>query len=581
MSARRGIDLVVAVLVTAAVLYAVTDDPVLDRVLYLGVLDVAAAVAWVGAARAPVGQRLVGMLIAGGLTLTALGDTLWDVLDVLGQETDVSIADAPWIASYVLLCVALSVVLRRSGAGRHDLDFTIDAITIVVVSVLVLWSTSIDTIVKDASMPVFVRLVWAAYPVADAVLLALVVRVLTSRVARRFLDPSFAVGVGLWLVADIAYLHPAGSTVEVLMDVCWMLGPVFLARSVWRLGPIAAPSPQPPGRARPVFPLAIAIAPLMVPPVLEMTADLLGYPDRPLALIVGAAALTVLAFLRMARLVRSEERAARELETARDAALEASRAKSMFLATMSHEIRTPLTMVLGAGEILEDTELNDLQRDLVTRMRRSGQALRSLVDDVLDFSRIEAGHIEVAQVPFDLGALVEDLAERCRPRAEAVGVAYESRLAPELPRTVIGDPDRLRQVLGNLLDNAVKFTHEGGVRLHVRRVAPGDRVVEFAVADTGIGIAADDLATVFESFRQVDGSSTRRYGGAGLGLAISRELTALMGGTLDVTSTVGVGSVFAVRVPLVATREAAHDDLAARRRDLRREDAGRSVSTSR
>ncbi|MDR7254858.1 signal transduction histidine kinase [Nocardioides sp. BE266] len=560
MAVRRGIDVAVATLVVAAVLlYAVSDDVVLDRVLYVGMIAVAGAAAWVGALRAPAEQRLVGMLIAAGITLTAVGDSLWELLDATGRATDVSIADPPWFASYVVLCVALSVVLHRSGAGRHDVDFTIDAITIVAVSFLVLWSAGIDTIAADETLPVHVRVVWAAYPVADAVLLALVVRVLTSRTARRCLDPSFAVGAGLWLAADIAYLQPYGSTTEVVMNVAWMVAPVLIARSVWRLRAIPAESPAPAGHGHPVFQLVIAIGPLLVPPALELLADLRGQPHRPLALMVGATVLTVLAFARMARLVRSEERAVHELEAARDAALEASRAKSMFLATMSHEIRTPLTMVLGAGEILEDTELDDLQLELVRRMRRSGQALRSLVDDVLDFSRIEAGEVEVARVPFELPELVARLAEVCRPRAEAAGIAYESFLDPDLPQRIVGDPDRLAQVIGNLLDNAVKFTHSGHVRLDVRPAPSGDGRIELAVSDTGIGIPEAHLASVFESFKQVDGSSTRRYGGAGLGLAICTQLATAMGGTLDVTSTEGVGTVFVARVPLPSADPVAPD----------------------
>jgi signal transduction histidine kinase len=581
MAQRRTVDLAAATLMAAAVLlYAVVDDYLLDNLLYTGPMVVAGIVAWVGAARAPDGLKLVGRLIAAGISLTALGDIAWAVLDAAGRATDVSVADLPWFASYVVLCIALVIVLRRSGAGRQDLDFTIDAVTIVVVSVLVLWGTSIDTIVMDEALPAHVRTVWAAYPIADAVLLALVVRVLTSPAARRCLDPSFAVGAGLWLAADITYLQPVSGTVVILMEACWMIAPVLLARSVWRLQLVPAPSTDAPRRGRPVSQLAIAVGPLLVPPILELVADLRGEAHRPLALVVGATILTVLAFVRMARIIRSEERAVRDLEAARDDALAASRAKSMFLATMSHEIRTPLTMVLGAGEILEDTELDDLQRDLVTRMRRSGQALRSLVDDVLDFSRIEAGQLEVVRVPFDVLAIVDELDERCRPRAQAVDIAYESVVDPDVPRRVVGDPDRLRQVLGNLLDNAVKFTHEGHVRLHVRRVEPGDDVVELAVVDTGIGIAADDLATVFESFRQVDGSSTRRYGGAGLGLAICRELTALMGGTLEVTSTVGMGSVFAVRVPLLAPHEAVLASRPTGRLALQREESRRTTTTS-
>lgn len=557
MAVRRVVDLAVAALTaTAVLLYAVTDDLLLGNMLYTGIMLVAGVAAWVGAARAPAGLGQVGRLIAAGITLTALGDTAWVVLDATGLSTDVSVADVPWVASYVVLCVALVIVLRRSGTGVRDLDVTLDAVTIVAVSVLVLWGPAIETIVTDGSVPAPVRMVWATYPVADAVLLALVVRVLASRAARRCLDSGFAVGGVLWLAADMAYLQPIAGADEVLMDAAWMVAPVLMARSVWHL---REPAPEPTGRRSPVFQLVIAVGPLLVPPFLEVASDLHGGPDRPLQLVVGAVVLTMLAFVRMARLMRSEQRAVHQLEAARDAALEASRAKSMFLATMSHEIRTPLTMVLGAGEVLEDTPLDDLQREMVTRMRRSGQALRSLVDDVLDFSRIEAGHVEVSRVPFDLAGVVSELDEHCRPRAVAVGITYASTSGTDLPRRVVGDADRLLRVLGNLLDNAVKFTHAGHVRLDVRR--GGEDAIVFTVADTGIGIAEEDLEMVFESFTQVDGSTTRRYGGAGLGLAIARQLTVLMGGTLEVTSTVGEGSTFRVRLPLPEILEQAPADL--------------------
>ena len=277
-------------------------------------------------------------------------------------------------------------------------------------------------------------------------------------------------------------------------------------------------------------------------------------------------AVALLAFVRTARLIRSEARTRRELEVARDAALDASRAKSMFLANMSHEIRTPLTTVLAASEILEDTPLDEHQLGLLTRMHRSGDRLKALVEGILDFSRIEAGELELASTRFDLHALVADAAEPCALRALEAGIGFEWDLDPHVPRMVLGDPNRLFQVLTNILDNALKFTHEGQVSLAVRPTGAGadddeggaGEGVEFVVNDTGIGIPEEDQESVFESFRQVDGSMTRRYGGNGLGLAICEELTELMGGTITLHSSFGVGSTFVIRIPLAPSIQVAH-----------------------
>jgi signal transduction histidine kinase len=229
----------------------------------------------------------------------------------------------------------------------------------------------------------------------------------------------------------------------------------------------------------------------------------------------------------------------------------------MFLANMSHEIRTPLTTVLATGEILEDTPLDELQLKLLTKMHRSGELLKSLVEGILDFSRIESGQLELTSARFDLHAMMADVADVYVLRAIQAGIRFDSQLDACVPRMVVGDAGRLFQVLTNLLDNALKFTPQGSIGLTVRPAGVEDAedasrdVVEFVVNDTGIGIRGADQASVFESFNQVDGSTTRSYGGSGLGLAISKELTHLMGGSVTVQSEFGVGSTFAVRIPLV------------------------------
>jgi signal transduction histidine kinase len=545
---RHRSELLVAATAAVAVgAYAVVDSVAVDRLIYLGVLVAASVLAWAGVLRAPTGQRLVGGLVAAGISLTTLGDTAWELLAWRGRDTDVSVADPLWFASYVVLCAALWVLLRRSDSGRDAGALALDAVTIVVVSVLVFWSFSIRDIVGDQTLSPLVRIVWSAYPVVDAVLLALVARVLMSRGARAHLDVSFAVGACLWLLADIAYLVPVEGRAEIAMDAAWMVAPVLLARTAW-LGVLPAADRGPALPNGPTVDVGIALVPLLVPPVLMLLADPREGSDDLVPLVAGATALTLLAIVRTARLMRSEERAHRQVQLARDAALEASRAKSMFLATMSHEIRTPLTMVLGAAELLADSPLDEEQRMLVARMRRSGDVLAGLVDDVLDFSRIEAGQVDLAPSRVDLSDVVVHLLDAYSPRAARAGVRLEHRMHPQAPASVLVDRGRLLQVLGNLLDNATKFTPEGSVLLEVRPGAGAPGTVELVVSDTGIGMGEDDLGTVFDSFRQVDGSPTRRYGGAGLGLAICRQLVARMGGDLSVTSAVGVGSTFVVRL---------------------------------
>lgn len=244
--------------------------------------------------------------------------------------------------------------------------------------------------------------------------------------------------------------------------------------------------------------------------------------------------------------VTERSRLRRELEEARRVAEEASQAKSVFLANMSHEIRTPLTSVLATGELLSETVVGEEEARLISIMRRAGGRLLRLVDDILDFSRVEAGQSTLHLEPIDVADLVEELLVPARAKAADKDLELVATLAPDLS-SVVGDPDRIGQVVGNLLDNAVKFTDAGSVRLDVRQDHDG---LVFRVTDTGIGMSPEQAATVFESFRQADPSITRRYGGTGLGLAICRQLVALMDGTITVESEAGRGTTFEVVLPL-------------------------------
>nr|SBO95264.1 Phosphate regulon transcriptional regulatory protein PhoB (SphR) [Nonomuraea gerenzanensis] len=247
-------------------------------------------------------------------------------------------------------------------------------------------------------------------------------------------------------------------------------------------------------------------------------------------------------------------RSAVELAAARDEAISASSAKSEFVAKISHEIRTPINGVLGMNSLLMGTRLDEEQRYYASTAQESAHNVLRLLDDFLDLSRIEAGHLQVEAVPFDLPRLCDEVVAPFAPHAYEQGLWLTLRLDENVPRQVSGDPARLRQVLTNLVGNALKFTVQGGVDLHVAldEGEPGaDRVVlRFAVADTGIGVGERDRERVFGVFRQVDSPITRRTGGSGLGLAISKQLVELMGGRIGLDSVEGVGSRFYATLPL-------------------------------
>jgi len=249
-----------------------------------------------------------------------------------------------------------------------------------------------------------------------------------------------------------------------------------------------------------------------------------------------------------------------ELEKARHQADQANLAKSQFLAVTSHEIRTPMNGILGAAELLMGTSLTSTQRRYVRTAHRSATALLALIDDVLDLSRIEGGKLTLNESVVDLRGLVTEALELVQMTARDKPVALSCAVSRNLPARVLADPLRLRQLLVNLLHNAVKFTDRGTVRLEVLVLddAPSAPRVRFSVRDTGIGIAPDKIDSIFGAFTQLDGSTTRRHGGSGLGLAIAKELAALMGGDVHVESEVASGSHFWVDLPLKAAPHDAH-----------------------
>lgn len=260
-------------------------------------------------------------------------------------------------------------------------------------------------------------------------------------------------------------------------------------------------------------------------------------------------------------MAEANERAMHELEIRTAEALESSRLKSEFLANMSHEIRTPMNGILGVVRIVNKMPLEGKLRRYMETIDASASALLTIINDVLDFSKMEAGKYAVRRVSMDFRAVVQDACDLLANRAHDKGLELICRVDPQLRSTHFGDPDRLRQIINNLLGNAIKFTDSGEVFINISSLSRAERSerLRVSVADTGIGIATNDIGKLFDAFSQVDGSTVRRHGGTGLGLAISKRLVELMGGSIGVTSTLGKGSEFYFEIDLEMDSDATSD----------------------
>ncbi len=269
--------------------------------------------------------------------------------------------------------------------------------------------------------------------------------------------------------------------------------------------------------------------------------------------IIGAIALLIFVpmDIYLQKLVGNLQREQRRTALAMQRAENSDRAKSEFLANMSHEIRTPMNGVMGMAELLAKTELNARQRTFTDIIVKSGAALLTIINDILDFSKIDAGQMELDPAPFKLAEAIEDVATLVSSNVAEKDIELIVRVDPEMPERVIGDSGRFRQIIMNLIGNAVKFTDNGHVYVNAAMLVPSADntseemvTIRIDIEDTGVGIPEDKVDSIFDKFSQVDGSATRKHEGTGLGLAISSSLVKLMGGTISVKSTPNVGSVF-------------------------------------
>ncbi|MGV3758327.1 MAG: ATP-binding protein, partial [Actinomycetota bacterium] len=499
----------------------------------------------------------------------AVGSGLWGISRggrpdaVLGAADELAPRAQPSAAVAALAVVALVVGVlghldlpdRALGRVRAVLELLMIGGSVLFAS----WAVVLpDVFAVSSGRPVVDRVALLAYPIGDVVLLSVAVfaatRMPTSG-ARSL--PALLGGVGVVALAGSALVHlpsrmadPAlgAITIQELVDLGAVIGFLAIVLAAATTAP-AVPSTAPIQfeQARRLLLSAPGLALLIVAATSVQQATGQAVATELAWLTIGVLGLSILLHITVAL---ENDVLARDLAVARDDALDAVRLKSYFLANMSHEVRTPMNAVIGLNGLLLDSELSPEQRELATGVATSAEGLLELIDDILDFSRLEAGKMRAEEIDLDLEDLFDDVATILGDGARRKGIELYVYCEPGLVTTRRGDPMRLRQILLNLGSNAVKFTGEGSVTIRAYGVRDEPDLVVFEVTDTGIGIPADEQERLFQPFSQLDATITRRYGGTGLGLAIVTQLVELLGARIDLESEEGVGTSVLVAVPL-------------------------------